>query len=274
MYLKKTAHQEIADTLRKSLPLGIKEAFLGANVVAELAPILMRIISPDLKPVNQQLIKGEDRSVLKNLVRVMLDLGLSFVQDKNEDGQIIFKLDPPLDVFVHYDGKKATDIPAARYNLRLLISQAMEAESVRRAGSGGDFVSSSKSAGDIINAYKVRAKEEQPKTSKDGVCRSHIVQSQGEYWLKCVDRDKPATDFFGRAIIAKDVSADDTDGRHKSKAWDPANVDIIVVMVQAVPKKRAKTMYKYHEGKSMRATADRMLKSANPQVSRMPFVRT
>ena len=54
MYVKRTAHQEIADTLRKSLPLNLKALFTGPSITAELAPLLLRIISPDLKPVRHE----------------------------------------------------------------------------------------------------------------------------------------------------------------------------------------------------------------------------
>lgn len=160
----------------KALPMHIKSLFTAQNIVAELAPMLMRIITPDLKPVctslyvlqikistnvcfgqkvNQQLIKSDDRLVLKKLVRAMLDLGISYVQDRNEEGQVIYKLDPPLDVFTSYEGKRGADLPAARFNLRQLISKELEAEILRRAdGSSGETTRGSKNIGDIMQAYK------------------------------------------------------------------------------------------------------------------------
>jgi chromosome transmission fidelity protein 18 len=184
MYLKRTAHQEIADTLRNSLPLGIKELFTGPNIVSELAPLLMRVLTPDLKPVNQQLIRSEDRLALKKLVKIMLDLNLTFVQDKNEDGQIVYKLDPPMDVFVHYEGKRASDVPPARFNLRQLISRELEAEALRRAGGGeAASISTGKQAGDIINAYKKPETNGQPKTAKEAAVsrQSHDVPDMVTY---------------------------------------------------------------------------------------------
>ena len=85
----------------------------------------------------------------------MLDLGISYVQDRNEEGQIIYKLDPPLDVFSSFEGKRGADLPAARFNLRQLISKELEAETVRRAGgSNGEGAKGSKNIGDIMQAYK------------------------------------------------------------------------------------------------------------------------
>lgn len=44
--------------------------------------------------VNSQLIKTEERAVMLKLISTMLGMRLSFVQDKNEDGQLTYKLDP------------------------------------------------------------------------------------------------------------------------------------------------------------------------------------
>lgn len=52
MFIKRTAHQEVADMVSKALPMHIKSLFTGQNIVSELAPLLMRIVTPDLKPVS------------------------------------------------------------------------------------------------------------------------------------------------------------------------------------------------------------------------------
>lgn len=84
----------------------------------------------------------------------MLDLGISYVQDRNEEGQIVYKLEPPLDIFVSFDGKRGVDLPAARFNLRQLIAKELEAETLRRAGGQTEAGKSSKKVGDIMQAYK------------------------------------------------------------------------------------------------------------------------
>lgn len=69
----------------------------------------------------------------------MVALDLRFVQDKAEDGQLIYRLDPyenpcfdqgsikltisrPIDAFVTYDGKRASDIAISRYAVRQLVA--------------------------------------------------------------------------------------------------------------------------------------------------------
>lgn len=75
--------------------------------------------------MNANLVKQEEKATLARLVQIMIDLGLRFVRDKTEDGQPTFKLEPPIDVFIHYDGKRAGDVAAARYAVRQLIAQAV-----------------------------------------------------------------------------------------------------------------------------------------------------
>ncbi|ORY58350.1 P-loop containing nucleoside triphosphate hydrolase protein [Leucosporidium creatinivorum] len=152
-YLKRVAHQEIVQTFTASMPHALKTLFTGPNIVAELLPLLNRIIAPDLKPVNSQLIKAEERAVMLKLISTMLGMKLSFVQDKNEDGQLTYKLDPPIDVFIHFDGKRASDMAPSRYAVRHLITREMEAEEIRR--SQGEGVTNN--ASDIIAAYNMCA---------------------------------------------------------------------------------------------------------------------
>ena len=68
----------------------------------------------------------------------MVALDLRFVQDKAEDGSLIYRLDPyvsflalrwclinffrPVDVFVTYDGKRSSDIAISRYAIRQLVA--------------------------------------------------------------------------------------------------------------------------------------------------------
>lgn len=48
----------------------------------------------EFSQINSQLIKTDERVVLLKLINTMLDLKLFFVQDKNEDGQMTYKLEP------------------------------------------------------------------------------------------------------------------------------------------------------------------------------------
>jgi chromosome transmission fidelity protein 18 len=55
-------------------------------------------------------------------------------------------------VFVHFEGKRASDMAPSRYAARHLIANEMQAELARRGDSGEAL---SHTASDIISAYKV-----------------------------------------------------------------------------------------------------------------------
>lgn len=90
--------------------------------------------------VNKQVIKPDEKALLSRLVDIMVSLELRFIQDKSEEGQLMYRLDPyafspdvdttfranvlasPVDVFVTYDGKRASDIAVSRYAVRYLVA--------------------------------------------------------------------------------------------------------------------------------------------------------
>ena len=44
--------------------------------------------------VNSQVIRPEEKAILSRLVSVMVSLELRFVQEKADDGQLVYRLDP------------------------------------------------------------------------------------------------------------------------------------------------------------------------------------
>jgi chromosome transmission fidelity protein 18 len=78
----------------------------------------------------------------------MVALDLRFVQDKTEDGSLVYRLDPyvpflgprnqlnsrcsPVDVFVTYDGKRSSDIAISRYAIRQLVANEVGIRFSRR----------------------------------------------------------------------------------------------------------------------------------------------
>lgn len=85
---------------------------MGHVLQLEFVPYINRIISPPLRPVsvlssssapksrfsllqvNSQVIKTEERALLARLVEIMVSLALRFVQERTEDGQVVYRLDP------------------------------------------------------------------------------------------------------------------------------------------------------------------------------------
>ncbi|KAJ7685460.1 P-loop containing nucleoside triphosphate hydrolase protein [Mycena polygramma] len=198
----------------------------------EFAPYINRIISPPLRPVNSQVIKPEERALLSRLVDIMSTLELQFFQERAEDGQLTYRLDPPIDVFVTYDGKRAADISVSRYAVRHLVAGEIEAQMVSRKV---DIVEKGKRGKhDFFGKSSAKNAEERdtfssPTKAPDA---SGPPNKRARTEVAVVDiADKPPTDFFGRLITVPSITT--------TKAAQRKNVE-----------KKYRVTYKFKEGNS------------------------
>ncbi|KAF9246412.1 P-loop containing nucleoside triphosphate hydrolase protein [Melanogaster broomeanus] len=165
---------------------GYRHLITGQALQLEFAPYINRIISPPLRPVNSQVIKIGERALLSRLVEIMVSLELRFVQDKAEDGQLVYRLDPPIDVFVTYDGKRAADIAVSRYAVRHLVAAEIDAALIARQA-------------DAVEKGKASSKESFFRLLRTSPTNGPInkrARTQGQADIA----DKPPVDFFGRPI--------------------------------------------------------------------------
>nr|KIR83479.1 chromosome transmission fidelity protein 18 [Cryptococcus tetragattii IND107] len=210
-YQTRSSNEEVARAFMNVLPPILRSMFITNTTLTELIPFLMRIISPPLKPVNANIVKPAEKAVLQRLVELMIPLGLTFYKEKAENGQPTMRLEPAIDVFVYYDGKRAEDILASRFMIRQLISQAMDAELARRRG-GADAETVDTGADGFAKAYGLTGK-----TAKKPEEKALL----------------PVTDFFGRT-----VAVIEEDGKCDAHGARP----------QAPPKKKFRPIYKFNEG--------------------------
>ena len=88
------ANESILQGMALNLSAKAQRHFRKNHFATELLSIFLRILSPHLRPVNKQLIKPEERDVLLRLVEIMIHFQLTFVQEKTEDGQFMYRLEP------------------------------------------------------------------------------------------------------------------------------------------------------------------------------------
>ncbi|KAI0705933.1 P-loop containing nucleoside triphosphate hydrolase protein [Cytidiella melzeri] len=154
----------------------------------EFAPMINRIISPPLRPVNQQVIKPDERAVLSRLVDIMATLQLRFVQEKSEEGQLMYRLEPPIDTFVTYDAKRASDIAVSRYAVRHLVASEIDARLIH---------------------HQVEAVEKTKSSASNLFTRKYLLTGRSASAVikrprrEEVIEEKAAIDFFGRPIVVK-----------------------------------------------------------------------
>ncbi|KAF8969722.1 P-loop containing nucleoside triphosphate hydrolase protein [Flammula alnicola] len=160
----------------------------------EFAPYINRIISPPLRPVNSQVIRPQEKALMSRLVDIMSSLELRFVQEKAEDGTLSYRLDPPVDVFITYDGKRASDITVSRYAVRHLVSVEVDAKLTAR---DTEFVEKGKRGKhDFFGKSSV---------GDNGSGDSDHPNKRAKIDNRDI-ADKPPTDFFGRLITIPSAS--------------------------------------------------------------------
>lgn len=105
-YVATKMNENILQLMQKGLAPKARLSWNIKNVAMELVSPLVRIMSPELRPVNVQLMKSEERRTLKKLINIMISLGLLFKQEKaqiedrkqagqiSSDGNWIFCLEP------------------------------------------------------------------------------------------------------------------------------------------------------------------------------------
>ncbi|KAH0830674.1 P-loop containing nucleoside triphosphate hydrolase protein [Lanmaoa asiatica] len=210
-----------------------RHLIMGQVLHLEFAPYINRIISPPLRPVNSQVIRPEERALLTRLVEIMVSLELRFVQERAEDGQVAYRLDPPIDVFVTYDGRRAPDIAVSRYAVRHLIatevcacfhfeplqltSSQIDVSSVTRQAVAAEKVN----AGRRNLAHKGNAtgnaEEEGPlEQTQSSVSDLGPVNKRARTQKPTDIVDKPPVDFFGRPItIPKTAPSSGSKTKHQ-----------------------------------------------------------
>ncbi|KAF7726258.1 hypothetical protein EC973_008968 [Apophysomyces ossiformis] len=180
-YTKKKGLQGVADLFLAGVHPVRRRFFDRTIVVTELMPRLIGILSPELRPVNKQLLKPEEKEVLSRLVDVMIEFGLNFVQEKTTADQFAYHLDPPIEQLLDYEQGTNNCLPH-RYVIRQLLSQEIETELLRRREETMDSRPSTESSRTRMNA-----------------------STQNNIMEKLMKVEATEKDFFGRPIVRKGI---------------------------------------------------------------------
>ncbi|SPO23599.1 related to CTF18 - Chromosome Transmission Fidelity factor [Ustilago trichophora] len=199
-HLKASAFNEIASQVIGNLPANVRSQFNRHSVITELGPSLMRILTPDLRPINNQLSRAEDKQAFGSLVSIMTSLNIKFVQDKISEeeaaatgqsaGQLVYKLDPPLDIFTQFEGKRSKEVGPSRFAVRQLVAREMERQLLRKNAGVEDGEDDAGSASKSATAI-YRSKSANADAARDSIKNK---------------KEKMAVDFFGRPIVQKSAS--------------------------------------------------------------------
>ncbi|KAH7046343.1 hypothetical protein BKA57DRAFT_466280 [Linnemannia elongata] len=215
------ANESILQGMALNLPVKIQRHFRKSNFATELLSPFLRILSPFLRPVNKQLIKPDEREVLKRLVDIMINFQLTFVQEKTEDGQFLYRLEPSIEKLGDFSTIGLKNVLTNRYAVRQLIAQEIEMELVRRA----EAVKETK-----VGAFFGKAGQGQDAATMETAASASLATAAADAALTM----KEATDFFGRAIVVQD--------KNTSGGGGVSSLEI------ERSKKKTRIWYKFNEG--------------------------
>ncbi|KRY65831.1 Chromosome transmission fidelity protein 18 -like protein [Trichinella pseudospiralis] len=95
------------------------------TLVLNILPFLLWIIQPEIKSTNPQLYSSNEIALIENAVNVMLEYNATYRQQKNEDGNYDFVLDPPLDEIVQFCSLD-TFRPKLSYSVKQTIAHKIQ----------------------------------------------------------------------------------------------------------------------------------------------------
>jgi chromosome transmission fidelity protein 18 len=250
-HLARQAFDEVTAELTNCLSATTRSQFNALSIVTELGPSLVNLMNPEIKLINSQLVRPEEKITLSSMVEIMQHCNLNFVVDKNDQGQSFYRLEPPLEVFVQFEGTTRNQFAGpAKFQLRQLITSELNSARLkaRRMQMGKDANDSGNGRAHDAQGYK----DAYAKSLAGGSARSTTT----------VDGSVPATripvDFFGRPILAKSTKQsipaallptlpDPILGRRKEKENE---ADDQMHQIAAIKKAKLKVFYNYHEGYS------------------------
>ncbi|KAF9361013.1 hypothetical protein BGX26_006565 [Mortierella sp. AD094] len=224
------AHESILQGMTLNLPAKAQRHFRKSNFATELLSPFLRILSPYLRPVNKQLIKPDERLVLQRLVDIMIHFQLTFVQEKTEDGQFLYRLEPSIEKLGDFSGIGLKNVLTNRYAVRQLIAQEIEVELVRRS----EAVKEAK-----VGMFFGKGAESKDPTNSLGASLDTAGSLSMSKNMEQDDFEREAVDFFGRAIVQtkEGLTERSLDGSFMMDSEE-----------RQMKKKKTRIWYKFNEG--------------------------
>ncbi|KAI9143128.1 P-loop containing nucleoside triphosphate hydrolase protein [Paraphysoderma sedebokerense] len=175
-------NQNILTSFYNHIPPITRNRFTKDSLVLELLSYLARIVTPNIKSANAQVMRPMEKQSLKNLVQILVSFRITLVQEKIGEGQYGFRIEPPIDKIISW----ATTIGGLRsilpsqYAVRQMIAHEVDTE-----------------------MYRKNDPEAEKKTKKKAkkTLSTPVTASQ-----KIIE--KAPVDFFGRPIPAAPESLD------------------------------------------------------------------
>ena len=164
-------------------------------LAVDIAPYLPDLLCPRLRTVSGHLYSAKERVDIARLVNVLIEYGLTFVQDKNFDGTYDYKLDPNIfEVGIFPECKQRRE---SAYAVKQIIVQELEAERLRRAANA---INGTKNPAKINNTTKQTESGTDAKIQNGTFKTPNSTATENPKKLKPEVKEITYKDFFGRIV--------------------------------------------------------------------------
>ncbi|CAG2053885.1 unnamed protein product [Timema podura] len=131
MSVKETRCSQLMAELMKGMCPSIRSCVLAENLLLDTLPMMLHIIVPNLRPVNTQLFNSREKAELSQVINIMIEYNLNYVQERTPEGSYVYTLDPNIEYLCCYPGMKSTRVLS--YGGKQLVAHELELEKLRRA---------------------------------------------------------------------------------------------------------------------------------------------
>nr|KAI8767092.1 putative chromosome transmission fidelity protein 18 [Biomphalaria glabrata] len=171
-------------TLFEDMPPITRKFNNHQSIVLDLLSPLLDILQPTLRPVNTQLYSNREKEELSNVVKIMMAYNMTYHQEKSQDGQYVYALDPNVEEITKLPGLKQRK--QLTYAAKQMIAREIELEKLRKTESN------------LPKSSEVSASEKLPDPKVANV-PNHLKKLEA----KSLTQEKPAMNFFEKFTKTK-----------------------------------------------------------------------
>ncbi|XP_026294378.1 chromosome transmission fidelity protein 18 homolog [Frankliniella occidentalis] len=169
-----------------------------SQLVSEILPLLLEILVPNFRPVSLQLYSLHEKKELSNLISVMIDYNLTYVQERTPEGTYVCNMDPNIEEVVYFGGSKPSR--QLTYGTKQLVAREIDMEKMRRF----ELLSVSGQKNETLAPGKAQDKTQVPNNSDSDNTSEKVSPTVPNHLQKLkakpVIKDMQTKDFFGRIV--------------------------------------------------------------------------
>lgn len=182
---KVTKNQSIVSTMFQDLKAKVRITNSKENIIQDVIPFSLPIITPTLRPVSAQLYSAEEKEQILRVIGVMISYNLTFRQEKTIDGAYRYCLEPDIEQVAYFD-IGTVQRKSLTYSVKQMLAREIELEKLRLYESN---------LGPVIMPKPLEQIEPAAMKPPPNMAMTLALKPK-----PIVESCKTATDFFGRPL--------------------------------------------------------------------------